>query len=363
MDLLAPSIIIAILLVPYIAVLGIILYSAKSDRMLVKKDYSYKPTVTIFLPTYNEESNISKKLDNLMSQTYPITEILIFDCSTDGTVDIISRYQQKFPIINLVRQPVRIGMARTLNEAFKVAKGEIFVKTDCDSISDLDALRQLVANFADDSVGGATGIVIAEKGVEKYFRGVMTRIQVAESNIDSTLIAHSTSLLAFRSKAIVPINENSVADDTEEFLLLRRKGYRTVIDTTVKSKEEVPDDLLVRRAQKNRRSQGIVKVLLENTDMLMNKKYSRYGTWVLPIEWFILILSPILLIGLTITIAYGLFLVNPLFAIGFVLLLVVAYLHNSNPIYAIIDTELSGLVGFAKSVLKGNGDGLWQKVR
>ena len=356
-----PQLLLALMLVPY-SIIGLIIVSKARGKKNIK-DYDLRPSVTVYVPTFNEEKHIARKLENLLSQTYPIEEILIFDCSADRTVQIIEEYQKTIPSIKLVRQQQRIGMAKTLNEAFKVAKGEIFVKTDCDSISDTNALRELVANFANKKVGAATGICISEKGVEKYFRKFMTAIQVAESNIDSTLIAHSTSLLAFRTSLVEPVKPNSVADDTEEFLLIRKNGFRTIIDPTVISQEEVPADHATRRMQKNRRSQGVVKVLLENIDMILNPRYRWYGAIVLPMEWFILILSPILLIAFGAILTYAIYLVHPLLATIFIGIVAAAIIQRSNMLFAIIDTQLSGLAGFFKSVLKGNGDGLWRKVR
>jgi len=356
-----PIMMLILLGIPYMVFGIIVLLKAKTLKNL--KDYNYKPTVTVYVPTFNEEKHIARKLENLLAQTYPIKEILIFDCSTDKTVEIIKQYQQKHSSIRLVKQPRRIGMAKTLNEALTTGTGDIFVKTDCDSISEANALKELIANFADDRIGGATGICVSDKGVERLFRKFMTAIQVAESNIDSTLIAHSPSLLAFRAAVVEPVKDNSVADDTEEFLLIRKKGFKTVIDPSVVSREEVPADFLVRRAQKNRRSQGIVKVLLENFDMVLNPKYKKYGSLVLPMEWFILILSPILLIALGGVLTYALFLVHPLLALALVGVIAAAIIHRSNVLFAVIDTELSGLVGFIRSLVKGNGDGLWEKVR
>jgi len=353
--------VLGLLVIPYIVIGTIIVIKARGIRNV--KDYSIRPTVTVYLPTFNEEKHIARKLDNLLSQSYHIDEILIIDCSTDATPQIIEIYKKKYPQILLIKQTQRIGMARTLNEALKIAKCEIFVKTDCDSISESNALKELVANFAEKNIGGATGICVADDGVEKYFRKIMTTIQVAESNIDSTLITHSTSLLAFRTAVTGPVRENSVAEDTEEFLLIRRKGYKTIIDPSVISREEVPSNSNIRRMQKNRRSQGIVNLLLQNFDMLLNPNYHKYGIFVLPIEWFILILSPMLLIALAVIFTYTLYLIHPYLAIAVVAVIVGAIVQKSNVIYAIIDTELSGLVGFIRSMLKGNGDGLWQKVR
>jgi cellulose synthase/poly-beta-1,6-N-acetylglucosamine synthase-like glycosyltransferase len=354
-------VILASLLAPYIVV-GLIIV-AFAGRGKTKKDYSHQLSVSIFLPTYNEERNVARKLDNLLTQTYPIREILIFDCSTDKTEQIVKRYEKTDPRIKLYKQIERIGMARTLNEAFKIASGEIFVKTDCDSISSPSALKELVANFADERVGGATGICIADKGVEKYFRKFMTAIQIAETNIDSTLIAHATSLLAFRQSLVEPVTEDSLADDTEEFLLIRKKGFKTIMDPAVISHEDVPNDYVVRRKQKDRRSQGIIRVLLENIGIPFNPKYRKYGSMVLPLEWFILVLSPILLVVFGVVLGYALYTIHPAITIGLIALLAVALLKRSNIVSAIIDTQLSGLIGFIKSLSQGKNNGLWVKAQ
>ncbi|MFY3740878.1 MAG: cellulose synthase/poly-beta-1,6-N-acetylglucosamine synthase-like glycosyltransferase [Candidatus Nitrosomirales archaeon] len=354
-------VVVVLLFVPYAIVGAIIL--AHNGRVKVNKDYKYRPSVSVFLPTFNEEKNIAKKLDNLLAQTYPISEILVFDCSTDNTVKIVKEYQKRMSTIKLIEQKQRIGMARTLNEAFTLANGEIFVKTDCDSISRPNALNELVANFGDHRVGGATGICIAENGVEKYFRKVMTAIQVAETNIDSTLIAHATSLLAFRSSLLEPVSADSLADDTEEFLLIRRKGYRTVIDTAVVSHEEVPSDYMTRRTQKDRRSQGIVKLLLQNITMPFNPKYKKYGAIVLPLEWFILVFSPILLIAFGVLIGLVLYAVHQLLPLAVFSAIGIAAVKRSNFISAIIDTQLSGLMGLVRAFTKRNAQGMWVKAR
>src|SRR5213593_2429958 len=163
-----PAFLLFLITIPYAFFGAVILLKARNLKCI--KDYTYKPTVTVYLPTFNEEKHVARKLDNLLAQTYPAKEILIFDCSADHTVQIIEEYQKLSASIKLVRQSQRIGMARTLNEALKVACGDIFVKTDCDSVSEPSALQELIANFTDDRVGGATGICVADEGAEKYFR-------------------------------------------------------------------------------------------------------------------------------------------------------------------------------------------------
>jgi cellulose synthase/poly-beta-1,6-N-acetylglucosamine synthase-like glycosyltransferase len=336
---------------------------AYDKKQSVKKDYSYRSTVTVYLPTYNEEKTIGAKLDNLLEQDYPISEILIYDCSTDDTRKIVEDYSNKHSIIKLIKQPCRIGMARTFNAAVEEARGEILVKTDCDSLTlSKHALSKLIANFADKSVGAVSGIAVGTHGIEKRFRSVMLLIQRVESYLDSTFIAHSTSLLAFRRALLGPVKEDSMAEDTEAFMNVRKKGYRTIVEDAVVSIERVPDDPAVRRSQKSRRAQGIIKALFENITMLFNPKYGKYGLIVLPLELFILVISPLLLITIAALISYVTFTISPLLSFALLALFIITLKAKLGLASAIVDTQLNSLIATAMLSSRRNNP-LWQKVR
>ena len=54
--------------------------------------------VSVVLCTYNGEKYIREQLESIVSQTYPIHELLIQDdCSTDATPLIIEEYKEKYP--------------------------------------------------------------------------------------------------------------------------------------------------------------------------------------------------------------------------------------------------------------------------
>jgi len=361
LDLSILIIILGILLAPYLII--VLLMFTLGRTVKLKKNFNLKPTVTIFLPTYNEEIFIERKLDNLLEQTYPIHEILIYDCSTDKTPTIIQKYQKKNPSIRLIRQPARIGNARTLNQALIDATGEILIKTDCDSfLRSKDAISELVANFGDKRVGGATGVCIAQKGVEKVLRRFLTMIQILETNMDSTVIGNSSCLCAFKMSSVKPVDANSMAEDTEELVLIRRQGHKVVVDPSVVAEEEVPNQFRKRRVQKDRRAQGVTGVLLRNSSLLLNPRFGLYGLIVLPLELFILAFSPFLLIGLGIVLSILLYTIHPIIAIVLIATFAVAFAHRSNIIAAIIDTELSGLIGTLMNLAKKD-DSLWSKVR
>jgi len=66
------------------------------------KPYSYSsvsstfaPSVSLLIPAYNEEKNISIKLDNCLKMEYPKNKleiVVVSDCSTDRTNEIIAEY-------------------------------------------------------------------------------------------------------------------------------------------------------------------------------------------------------------------------------------------------------------------------------
>ena len=356
--------IIIVTLIPFVIIAAIVLFFGRKQSL--KKDYSYKPIVSVFLPAFNEERNIAEKLDDLLQQTYPISEILVYDCSTDNTPKIVKEYRKKYPNIKLIKQQERIGMARTLNEAFNRAKGEIIVKSDCDSLTKSpDALKELVADFSDPRIGAVSGVCV-NKGLEGYFRSFMTRLQIAESNLDSTIIAHATSLLAYRKTVVVDVDPNSLNDDAEEFVLIRKRGYRTIIDAQVVSEEEIPKTFRKRRLQKDRRAAGTIKVLLQNLSIFFNPKFGLYGLVVFPIDLFLLVASPILLLVASILLGYILFPISPIILVPYLFLIFSPFVFYTvkkvNWLVALVDLQLSGLMGMLRLLFKRDSP-KWERVR
>jgi len=92
-----------------------------------------RPTVTVGMPTLNEERHIAECLDAVVAQSYPaLTEILVADGgSTDRTREIVSDYPDER--VRLLENPRRIRPAG-LNVAIAEAGGEIFVRVDARTV-------------------------------------------------------------------------------------------------------------------------------------------------------------------------------------------------------------------------------------
>ena len=337
-------------------------------RTLIKRDPNAAVSFTVFLPTYNEGTSIVRKLDNLLSQTafkkYD-GEILVIDCSTDQTRKLVREYACKDARIKLIEQPERTGNARTFNEAINQARGEILVKTDCDSTAaSSEELARLIQVFpADDHVGGVTGICL-NIGREGAFRSLLTKLQIAESNVDSTIVAHSPSYVGFRRSALTFVDPESMAEDTEEFVRIRKMGLRTLVDDDVRSVELVPTRFHDRIAQKQRRAQGIIRVLLQNMKIMFNPSYGSYGSVVFPINFFLLVVSPILLLICLISTLWLSFVAGYLGAVlaGLLAVLVSYLIGRPSWLAALLDIQIFALIG-TLNILVGRHTATWKIYR
>ncbi len=96
--------------------------------------------------------------------------------------------------------------------------------------------------------------------------------------------------------------------------------------------------------------------------MLFNSKYGMFGFVILPLEFFILVISPLFLIALGIVIGIIFYIINPFLALSLVAGIVLVFLHKSNLLSAIIDTQLSGLMGTIANLARKDSS-LWTRVR
>jgi len=88
--------------------------------------------VSIIIPVFNVEKYLIECLDSAINQTYLEKEIIIIDDgSTDGTVEIISNYQEQHPQILAIRTENR-GQSAARNTGLEIASGDFIIFLDGD---------------------------------------------------------------------------------------------------------------------------------------------------------------------------------------------------------------------------------------
>lgn len=116
------------------------------------------PSISITVPAYNEEAQIRGLIESLLALDYPADKrqiLIVSDASTDGTDAVVAEYEDQG--VELLRMPQRGGKDAAEAAAATRLHGDIVVNTDASIRIRADALKPLIARFADPSVGLASG--------------------------------------------------------------------------------------------------------------------------------------------------------------------------------------------------------------
>lgn len=112
------------------------------------------PLISIVLPVYNGEKFLAQSIESCLNQTYQNIElIIVYDCSTDNTLEIVNFYAAKDNRIVIINNVEKKNLPASLNIGHYVAKGDFFTWTSDDNIYKLNAievfLKTLLENNAD----------------------------------------------------------------------------------------------------------------------------------------------------------------------------------------------------------------------
>lgn len=99
------------------------------------------PSVTLAMPSYNQDHFLEAAIQSVIRQNYPDLEFVVRDGgSTDGSVDIIRRYDDA--VTDWVSQPDG-GQTAAINSVWEQASGELFGWLNSDDILAPGALHSL----------------------------------------------------------------------------------------------------------------------------------------------------------------------------------------------------------------------------
>ena len=106
-----------------------------------------KSLVSVVMSAYNAENFIADTIRSILDQTYGNWEfIIINDCSTDNTTQIVEQFSDSDPRIKLIHNKENLGLTKSLNIGIKHAEGEFIARLDADDTSEPFRLEKQV-NF------------------------------------------------------------------------------------------------------------------------------------------------------------------------------------------------------------------------
>ena len=193
------------------------------------------PSISITIPVHNEAAVIAGTLERLLELAYPVERrqiLVVSDASSDGTDDIVARFAPRG--VELLRLPERRGKTAAENAARGQLRGDIIVNTDASVRIGRGALKPLVAEFADPTVGVASGRDVSVARVdaeanagESAYIGYEMWVRDLETRVGG-IVGASGCLYAIRAALHREAVPEDLSRDFRAALLARRRGYRAV---------------------------------------------------------------------------------------------------------------------------------------
>lgn len=192
-------------------------------------------TVTVLVAAHNEEDVIDAKVANVLSTRYPrsLVEVVV---ASDGSTDLTVEAARQAGAHRVLDLP-RVGKITALNAGVEASSGEVLVFTDADSLFCPETLDELMANFADSTVGGVSANEVSRTDVDApgVARGEGTYwryeqwIKRYEDRVGSAVSA-SGRLYAIRSSLFRPSTITAGTDDFVISTQVVKAGRRLAFD-------------------------------------------------------------------------------------------------------------------------------------
>lgn len=99
------------------------------------------PIVSVIMPTYNCSKYICTAIDSVLIQNVPLELIIIDDCSSDNTEQLLLKYS-KYEYIRYYKNENNLGAACSRNRGVKLAKGKYIAFLDSDDYWAADKLSK-----------------------------------------------------------------------------------------------------------------------------------------------------------------------------------------------------------------------------
>jgi cellulose synthase/poly-beta-1,6-N-acetylglucosamine synthase-like glycosyltransferase len=251
------------------------------------------PKVSLIVAAYDEEDVIEAKVANALALEYPrerLQLIVASDGSTDATAE-----RARAAGADLVLELPRGGKLAAQNAAAERAEGEILAFSDANSAWRPDALRELVAAFADPEVGYACGQVRFLAADGDNLEGAYWRYEMAVRRMESELggiTAGNGAIYAVRAKAYLPLSRAGSHDLSFPFLLAKR-GLRSLYLPDARAEEKMVPTLQGEFSRKRRMMRGLWDIVV-GEGMVSPRGYGRLYVFELLSHRLLRYLTPLL---------------------------------------------------------------------
>ena len=250
--------------------------------------------ISVLIPCFNEEKVIESSVRRILGSNWKNIEVLVLDDgSKDGTAEVVRKAFKDEPRVTLMVFE-NGGKARALNRGLAVAKGDVVVALDADTLFPPDTLAKLVRWFANPKVGAVAGnALVGNRG------NLITRWQALEyitaQNLERRALATLGAVTvvpgavgAWRRSALDALGgypADTLAEDQDMTIAVQRAGWRVEFDPEARAYTEAPDTISGLLKQRFRWSFGTLQCIWKHRAATFDTKHPVLGFIALPQIW------------------------------------------------------------------------------
>jgi len=276
----------------YFFFLFLLIYLQNKEKFFyypkAKKQYS----LSMVVPCYNEEKDIGGTIESLLNIGYKGLKkiIIVDDCSTDNSYNIMKEYARKYPQVMAVQTPKNTGNAAgAKNYGAKFVKTELIGFTDADSYPEKGSINKMVGFFNDSQVGAVTSTVLVKnrnKFIEKLqsieYKVIKFSRKLLEF-IDSIYVTPGP-LAVYRRKAFDSVgrfDEENLTEDIEITWNLQMHNWKVRMCVPSRVYSVAPSKIKEWLSQRNRWNMGGLQTIVKYKKQALKGK-GMLGAFILP---------------------------------------------------------------------------------
>lgn len=212
-----------------------------------------KFTLSVIVPVYNAQKFIRQTIDSVLSQTYSEFElILVDDCSTDNSYDILCEYIEKDSRVKVYKNEKNMGVSYTRNFAVDKAQGEFVALIDSDDMWEQNKLKIQMQAISDNNADLCyTGSAFVDThGVRSNFVFKVPQTITYKKLLKQNIMSCSSVVVRKELLKKYPMAHDNMHEDFATWLAIAKSGAKCI---------GVNQPLLIYRVNRNSKSGNKVK--------------------------------------------------------------------------------------------------------
>ncbi|MBV9242107.1 MAG: glycosyltransferase, partial [Acidobacteria bacterium] len=286
----------------FIGALAFAQYARSRRREAERFGEGFEPLVSVVVPAFNEERVIVNTIMSLLASDYKNFEIVIVDDgSTDKTFKVVKEAFAREPKVTVFSKE-NGGKAEALNYGWRVAKGDVIIALDADTLFQPQTIGALAHRFADKTIGAVAGNAKVGNRIN-----VVTKWQALEyvtsQNFDRRAFASLNcitvvpgSVGAWRRSVLEEaggFSSDTLAEDQDLTIQVRKLGCHIGYEENAVGLTEAPDSLRNLAKQRFRWSYGTLQCMWKHKTALLNPRYGTLGFIAMPNVWIFQVFFPL----------------------------------------------------------------------